>query len=131
MCIRDSLGVLLPDALQTLAVAILSLLAIAVVLLLARRREFQSAAAVVIAGGVLAAPHALPADLVLVALAIAVWGQARWFDWLLLSAGAAVAAFTPAPVPVLAGVLTIGWVCVRASGALTGSRLEPTPESSR
>jgi hypothetical protein len=124
-------GVLFPDSVQTVAVAVLSLLAIALVLLLARRGEFRAAAAVVIAGGVLAAPHALPADMVVVALASAVWGQARWFDWLLLSAGTAVAALTPAPVPALAGVLTVGWVCVRASGALTWPRPEAAPALSR
>jgi hypothetical protein len=125
------LGVLLPDSLQTLALAVLSLLAIGLVLLVARGRGFREAAAVVIAGGVLAAPHALPADLVLVALALAVWARARWFDWLLLSVGAGIAALTPAPVPALAGVVTIGWVCLRASGSLTWRRLEPVPESAR
>jgi hypothetical protein len=125
------LGVLLPDSLQTLALAVLSLLAIGLVLLLARGRGFREAAAVVIAGGVLAAPHALPADLVLVALALAVWARARWFDWLLLSVGAGIAALTPAPVPALAGVVTVGWVCLRASGSLTWRRLEPVSESAR
>ena len=125
------IGVLLPDSLQTPALLVLSLLAVAVVLLLARGRGFQAGAAVVIAGGVLAAPHALPADLVLVALALAVWGRARWYDWLLLSVGAAVAAVTPAPLPVLAGVATVGWVCLRACGAGTWLRREPAPASSR
>ena len=119
------LGVLLPGSLQTVALALLSLVAIGLVLFLARRREFHAAAAVVIAGGVLAAPHALPADLLLVALALAVWGQARWFDWSLISVGAAIAALTPAPVPALAGVVTVGWVCLRASGLITWPRLGP------
>src|SRR2546429_9434558 len=78
------LGVLLPDAAQTIAVACLTVVAIAGVVWLASRRrdDFPAAASIVIAGGVLAAPHALPADLALVALALAVWGQARWVDWL-------------------------------------------------
>jgi hypothetical protein len=125
------LGVFLPDSLQTLALAVLTLFGIAVVLLLARNRKFSSAAAIVIAGGVLAAPHALAADLVLVAMALAVWGQARWFDWLLLSVGTAIAAMVPAPSPVLVGIVTVGWVCLRAAGALTWPRPEPAPALSR
>jgi hypothetical protein len=123
-------GTAFPAALQGYAVAILSLVALVAVLALARRRgtDFRPAAAVIVAGGVLVAPHALPTDLVLVALALAIWGEARWYDWLLLSAGAAVAALTPAPVPAVVGVVVIGWVCLRASG-LTGSRREPAPLS--
>ena len=125
------LGVFLPDSLQTLGLAVLTLLAIALVLYLARNREFRGAAAVVIAGGVLAAPHALGADLVLVALALAVWGQARWFDWLIISAGTAIAALIPAPVPLLVGVLTVGWACLRAAGVLSWPRPAPAPAFSR
>jgi hypothetical protein len=126
------LGVLLPGSFQTIALVILVLLAIGLVLVLAKKAHgFQGAAAVVIAGGVLAAPHALPADLVLVALALALWGKARWFDWLALSVGAAVTALTPPPVPALVGVVTVGWVCLRASGAVTWLQLEPAPESTR
>ena len=123
-------GTAFPAGLQGYAVAILSLVALVAVLALARRRgtDFRPAAAVMVAGGVLVAPHALPTDLVLVALALAIWGEARWYDWLLLSAGAAVAALTPAPVPAVVGVLVIGWVCLRAGG-LTWSRREPAPLS--
>ena len=114
-------GTALPTSYQLAGVVLLSLGTVSAVVLLAwrRRADFQAATAVLIAGGVLAAPHALPADLVLVALALAVWGQARWFDWLLLSIGAAVAAVTPAPVPALAGLAAIGWVCLRAGGAIS------------
>jgi len=124
-------GTLLPQAAQALAVAILTLLTVAAVVLLARRRrdEFRSAAAVLVAGGVLAAPHALPTDLVLVAMALAIWGEAQWYDWLLLSAGAAIAAFVPAPVPAVTGVIVIGWVCLRAGGVLTWPRRVPAPTS--
>jgi len=128
------LGILFPAGLQTVAVAILTLIAIAAVLGLARRGrgDLSSAAAVLVAGGIVAAPHALPTDLVLVALALALWGQARWFDWMLLSVGAAVSALAPAPIPVAAGVLTAGWVCLRAAGALpTWRRLVQAPESAR
>ena len=128
------LGVLLPTGIQTAAIAILTVGAIALVLGLARRRQddLPAAAAVVIAGGVLASPHALPADLVLVALALGMWGQARWFDWLALSIGALIAALAPAPIPALVGVVLIGWVCLRAAGLLvTWLPREPAPASAR
>ena len=127
------LGVLLPDAVQTAAVAVLTLAAIAAVVYVAARRrdDARAAAAIVIAGGVLAAPHALPADLVLVSLALAVWGRARWFDWLALSVATLVAALTPAPVPAVVGVLTIGWVCARAAGAASEAPPRPEPVSAR
>ena len=114
------IGTVFPDGWRGLAVATLTLITIAGVVLLARRRreDFRQAAAILVAGGVLAAPHALPADLVLVAVALAIWGQARWHDWLVLSVGAAIAAFTPVPIPTVAGVLTIGWVCLRTSGVI-------------
>ena len=112
------LGTALPAPYQGLAVVILSVLALIGVLALARRRrtEFRAAAAVLIAGGVLVAPHALPTDLVLVAVALAIWGEAEWKDWLLLSVGAAIAAVVPAPWPTVVGVLVLGWLCLRAAG---------------
>lgn len=125
------LGVFLPAPVQTAALVGLAVSSIALVLFLARNREFPAAAAVIIAGGVLAAPHALAADLVLVALALAVWGQARWLDWLVLSTGTAIAALAPAPTPLLVGVVTVGWVCLRASGRLTWPRPAPVPVLSR
>src|SRR5438876_730208 len=127
------LGVLLPGQAQTIAVAVLTLVAIALVVYLARRRrdDFRATAAVLVAGGVLAAPHALPADLVLVAVAMAVWGRARWFDWLGLSVAALVAALTPAPVPAVVGIACIGWVCVRAAGVASRRSIEPVPASAR
>jgi Glycosyltransferase family 87 len=113
-------GTLLPSGAQLVGVALLTVATVAAVVYLAwrRREDFQAGSAVLIAGGVLAAPHALPADLVLVSLALGVWGEARWLDWLLLSVGAVVAALTPAPAPAVAGVLVIGWVCLRAGGAI-------------
>jgi hypothetical protein len=123
-------GTAFPPAVQGYAVAVLSLVALLAVLVLARRRgtEFRPAAAILVAGGVLVAPHALPTDLVVVAVALAIWGEAAWYDWLLLSIGAAIAALTPAPIPALVGVLVIGWVCARAAG-LTWRRREPAPLS--
>lgn len=124
-------GTLLPSGAQAFAVIGLTVITVAAVVLLARSRrdDFRSTAAVLVAGGVLAAPHALPTDLVLVAVALAVWGEAQWYDWLLLSVGAAIAAFLPAPVPALTGVIVIGLVCLRAAGVITLRRREPAPLS--
>ncbi len=127
------LAVVLPDAVQGVVLAVLTVLAIAAVLALAwrRRDEFQPTAAILIAGGVLAAPHSLPADLVLVSLAMAIWGEARWYEWLGLSLAALICALAAAPVPAIVGVLAVGWVCVRAAGLLTWLPPEPVPESAR
>lgn len=112
------LGTLLASPYTGWAVALLSLLALTAVLALARRcrSDFRAAAAVLVAGGLLVAPHALPTDLVLVAVALAIWGEAQWQDWVLLSVGAAVAAVVPAPWPTVVGVVLVGWLCLRASG---------------
>jgi hypothetical protein len=119
-------------AFQTYGVAALTVGTVVAVVALAwrRRDDFSAAAAVVIAGGVLAAPHALPADLVLVAMALAVWGRAAWYDWLLLSVAAILAAVTPAPVPALVGVPVMVWVLVRAVW-FSGSLPRPAPASPR
>jgi hypothetical protein len=111
-------GVLFGPHLQNIAVATLTLVGIIAVVLVAwrRRDDFQAAAAIVVAGGIVAAPHALPTDLALVSLALAIWGRARWHDWLLLSAGALVAALVPAPLPAIIGILLVGWLCLRFSG---------------
>ncbi|GAC1504487.1 MAG: hypothetical protein NVS1B3_01340 [Candidatus Dormibacteraceae bacterium] len=127
------LGTVFPVGWQAVAVGTLTILSVAGVGLLARRRrdDFRPAAAIIVAGGVLAAPHALPTDLVLVAAALAIWGEAKWYDWLLLSVGAASAAFTPVPIPTVAGILTVGWVCLRAAGVVrpTSWRRESAPQS--
>src|SRR6202043_2186054 len=105
----------LPAGFQTYGVAILTVaMVVAVVGLAWRRRDhFRAAAAVLVAGGVLAAAHALPADLVLVAAALAIWGRAAWHDWLILSIAAVVAAVTPVPVPALVAVPVMVWLLVR------------------
>jgi hypothetical protein len=112
------LGTLVPAGFQLIGGGILALVAVFLVLKLAQRRrqDFQAATAVLVAGGVLAALHALPADLVLVAVALAIWGRAAWYDWVALSVGATVCAITPAPTPAIVGVLVIAWVCLRAGG---------------
>ena len=84
-----------------------------------------------VTGGVLAAPHALPADLVLVSLALALWGQARWYEWLGLSIGALITALAAPPIPAIVGVAMVGWVCLRAAGMLTSRPPAPAPESVR
>jgi hypothetical protein len=124
------LGTLVPRAYQVWTVAFLSVIALVAILWLARRRrdDMRDAAAVLIAGGVLVAPHALPTDLVLVALALAVWGKAQWQDWLLLSVGAAIAAVVPAPWPTAVGVMVVGWLCLRAAGLIEWRR-ERAPAS--
>jgi Glycosyltransferase family 87 len=124
------LGTALPAAYQGWAVVALSLLALAGVLALARRRrsDIRAAAAVLVAGGVLVAPHALPTDLVLVALALAIWGEAQWQDWVILSVGAEIAALVPAPWPTAVGVLVVGWLCLRAAG-ISALRRGPAPAS--
>jgi len=106
---------LVPAAYQTPALLLLSLVALAGVMVLAyrRRNEFRPALAILVAGGVLAAPHALPTDLVMVAVGLAIWGEAAWFDWLALSVGAAIAIYLAPPLPAVIGVVLVGWLCLR------------------
>jgi hypothetical protein len=117
-------GTLSPPTYEGWAVVAVSLMALAAVLWLACRRgdDMRAGAAVLIAGGVLVAPHALPTDLVIVAVALAVWGEAKWQDWVLLSVGAAIAAVVPAPWPTVVGVLLVGWLCLRAAGLIAWRR---------
>jgi len=122
------MAVYLPRAAQTYGLVIVSLvLSAAVVWLAARRRdETAVAASILIAGGVLASPHALPADLVLVSLALVMWPRADAWDWVILSVGAFVAAIAPAPVPVAAGLVVIGRLLLRQS--LLPAPLQPSPQ---
>jgi hypothetical protein len=109
-------GALLPGS--TFAVAVLAVVTVGAVVYLAwraRGQHLRPAVSILIVGGVLAAPHALPADLVLVALGLAVWGEARWIEWVALSVGALVAALAPAPVPAVVGVVLLGWLLSRIS----------------
>ncbi|HUE66927.1 MAG TPA: glycosyltransferase family 87 protein [Candidatus Acidoferrum sp.] len=136
------LAVFLPDSLQGVGLAVLALVALGLVGWLAWRvrghagraqgaffvEEMRPAIAILIAGGVLAAPHALPADLVLVAVGLAVWDRAGWIEWLALSAGALLAALTPAPYPTLIGVVLMLGLTSRIS---FWQRREPAPASSR
>ena len=124
-------GTMLPAGWDRFAAAGLALIATAAVVLLAsrRRNDFRAAAAILVAGGVVAAPHALPTDLVLVGVALAIWGEAEWYDWLVLSVGAAIAAFTPVPIPTLVGVPMIAYLLLRAAWIIPSWRREPAPLS--
>ncbi|HET9782374.1 MAG TPA: glycosyltransferase family 87 protein [Candidatus Dormibacteraeota bacterium] len=127
-------AVLLPDNLQGLAIAALTVLSLGAVLWLAwrvRGQKMRPAIAILVAGGVVAAPHALPADYVIVALGMAIWGEARWFEWLGLSIAALAAALTPAPIPSIIGVLSIGWICLRMAAVATWRSPAPAPASAR
>ena len=123
----------LPSGLETAGLVALTLAAVALVVLLARRRraDIPATAAVLIAGGAFAAPHALPADLVLPAMAMAVWSGARWFEWLGLSIAALICALAPVPIPAIVGVIAIGWICLRAAGVVTWPSPGPAPASAR
>ena len=122
----------LPAGLATYGVAILTLATVVGVTAVAwrRRDDFSAAAAVLITGGVLAAPHALPADLALAGVALAVWGRAAWHDWLLLSAAALIAAITPAPVPALVAVPVMAWLLARVLRLSDRPRRLPASASS-
>jgi hypothetical protein len=112
------LAVLLPDAYQGVGLGVLTASVLAAVVWMALRvrgQKTRPAIAVLVVGGVVAAPHALPADLVLVALGLAIWGEATWREWLGLSVAAVIAALTPAPVPAVVGLLVAIWLLARIS----------------
>lgn len=128
------MAVLLPDAHQGVGLALLTVLTLAGIVWLAwrsRGENMRPATAILIAGGVVAAPHALPADLVLVAMAMVVWGQARWYEWLGLSVAALVCALVAPPIPTVVGVIAAGWVCLRVAGFLTWRSPARVPASAR
>ncbi|HEX2680107.1 MAG TPA: glycosyltransferase family 87 protein, partial [Candidatus Dormibacteraeota bacterium] len=111
------IAVFFPTRVQTITLAALTLAALGVTLAVAARlrHDFRTAAGILVIGGVVASPHALPGDFVLVALGLAVWGKATWMEWLALSAGALLAALAPDPVPMLVGLVLVGWLLVRVS----------------
>ncbi len=126
--------VLLPDRYQGLGLAVLTALALAAVLWLASRKRGQDmrpGIAILLAGGVLAAPHALPADMLVVGMAMAIWGQARWFEWLALSLVTLLAALTPAPIPAVIGPLMTAWICLRIAELVSGRSREPASATAR
>ena len=127
------MAVYLPGAVQTYGLVIISLAMSAVVLWLAARRRDETAiaASILIAGGVLASPHALPADLVLVSVALVMWPRADAWGWVILSVGALISALAPAPVPVVVALVVIVRLLLRQS--LLPAPLQPStqPASSR
>src|SRR5205814_7213691 len=122
------LAVYLPRAAQTYGLVVISLAVSAVVVWLAARRRDETAiaASILIAGGVLASPHALPADLVLVSVALVMWPRADAWVWVILSAGALIAALAPAPVPVAVALVVIVRLLLRQS--LLPAPLQPSTQ---
>lgn len=127
-------AVLLPDSYQGAGIAVLTAVTVAGVVWLASRargEKMRPGIAILLAGGVLAAPHALPADMLVVGMAMAIWGQARWFEWLALSAVTLLAALTPAPIPAVIGPVMTAWICLRIAGLVTWPSPEPAPAPAR
>ena len=88
--------------------------AIAGVLLLAWRRPPNVAAGILVAGGLLAAPHALGSDLVLVPAALVVGQRGTWLVWALVSILALVAALSKGTLASpLAGTALVALVLVQ------------------
>jgi glycosyl transferase family 87 len=127
------LAVFLPQGAQTYGLAAISLVTGLTVIWLAwrRRDDTATAASILVAGGILASPHALPADLVLVSLALVMWPRADAWDWVILSAGAVVAALAPAPMPVVVGLVVIARLLLRQSLLPAPLQPAPLPASSR
>jgi len=119
----------LPSSVQTVGLVGLTLVAIGGALALAarRRKELKAAAAILVIGGVVASPHSLPSDLVVVAVGLAIWGATTWKEWLALSVTALIAAFAPDPVPAALGLALVLWLTLRISLW----RLGPAPASAR
>jgi Glycosyltransferase family 87 len=95
-----------------------TLLALAVVLGLAyRRRHDQTVAAgILIAGGLLCAPHALATDTLMIGAGLLMAGRPGWKEWLVLSLAAAALALNHQPLlTALLGVATIGGFLIRLS----------------
>jgi len=111
------LAIFLPSAARTYGLVALTLIGIGVALLLAarRRNDLNAGAAILVIGGVVASPHALPSDLVLVALGLAIWGKATWKEWLALSVGTLITALAPDPIPAAIGLALILWLTLRIS----------------
>lgn len=93
---------------QLTGAGLVALAAIVVVLIVARRLPRGQAAGVVVAGGLLSAPHALGSDTVLLAGGLVVSARGRWWTWLLLSVLAlAAAVFKGTLGAPVAGVLLV------------------------
>jgi hypothetical protein len=95
-----------------------TLVALAVVLGLAYRRRHDRpvAAGILVAGGLLCAPHALATDTLLIGAGLLVAGRPGWKDWLALSLAAAVMALNHQPLlTALLGVATIAGFLARLS----------------
>ncbi|MGH7777035.1 MAG: glycosyltransferase 87 family protein [Candidatus Dormibacterales bacterium] len=100
------------------ATYLLSLAGLVAVLALAGRAVgVERKAALLVAGGLLAAPHALATDLALVAPALLMVGDGGFAAWFGLSAGALAVALTGRPeAAALLSLLVIGGFMVRVGG---------------
>jgi len=112
----------LPDRRATLLTLSISLAVLAAVLALAVRAGAGRAWPVLVAGGVLVAPHSLPGDLVLVAFAMALAGGARPREWAAFSVAAGIAAVAPEPWPTLVTLALVGAFLARAAARAPGGR---------
>ena len=110
-------AIFLPSAARTYGLVALTLIGVGSALVLAarRRNDLNAGAAILVIGGVVASPHALPSDLVLVALGLAIWGKATWTEWLALSVGALITALAPDPIPAAIGLALMWWLTLRIS----------------
>lgn len=104
----------LPRGPQVAAAATVVLLAITAVLLAARRLPAGPAAGTVVAGGLLAAPHALGSDLVLLPAALVLGEGTAWRAWVAVSSLALAAAVLKGTLgsPVM-GIAVISLVLVQ------------------
>ncbi len=115
----------LPERQATLLAVCVTLAVLTAVLAFAARAGDARGVPVLVAGGVLVAPHALASDLVLVALAMALAGDARPWQWAALSVAAAAAAMVPEPWPSLVTLALIGGFVART--AVSSARQSSAP----
>ena len=112
----------LPERPATLLTLCITLAVLTAVLMFAARAGHTRAVPLLVAGGVLVAPHALASDLVLVAFAMALVGDARPWEWAALSVVAVVATMSPEPWPMLAALALIGGFLVKTAARGAGWR---------
>ena len=73
--------------------------------------------AILVAGGMMAAPHALATDFILVAAAVLIAGDGGFVVWFILSAGSLAIALTPNPeLAAAASVVLLGGFLMRFAG---------------
>ena len=110
----------LPRPVQLVGAAIVVVLATVATLAVASRLRARPAAGTVVAGGLLAAPHALGNDLVLLPAALVLGERGRWWAWVLVSLLALAAAVLKGTMGtsvagVLLVVLVLAWLGGRSA----------------